>query len=540
MGMSFQRFRVRLDVLACTMIIAAGCAQISAPSGGPKDEMPPVPIRVDPPSESINLRPKRLTMEFDEFVVLRNANQPLVVSPPLASKPEWRVRGKAVELALDPEGFEVNRTYVFAFGGAIVDLHESNPATDLKWAFSTGPVLDTMRIQGHVMDRMTRSGKADLRVMLFQTPVTWDSIWAGRRPDALGQTDAMGNYSIGYLGSKDFVGVALADENGNYRWDDGEYIALDTSRFAAGDTSLYWLGDDTKEAKPPRRIASCRLDSTGMARILATAPADVAERWKVLLGGTSQPIPFEREGDSVIVWCEACRTAPVEEIQMVWDWEIDSDTAQVRPFLSSIGNSHTPLTTPPLRSAPQSSREWKFDRAIFVDEPDSIRVFQDSLSIDGAFFSASETGASTRTLTLDLKEDFASDYTVICLPGALRFQGQTVDQDTVFFRWKTYEANYFGALDLSLTDVPGPGWVRIGEDRIRVEGDTSLAFEQRLPGALTLGYEWDVNGDSIWQGVVPRDLQSAEPYFYPVEQPVIRSNWLIEWDWSLKIKGTAE
>ena len=26
--------------------------------------------------------------------------------------------------------------------------------------------------------------------MLYQTPAVWDSIWAGRRPDALGQTDA--------------------------------------------------------------------------------------------------------------------------------------------------------------------------------------------------------------------------------------------------------------------------------------------------------------------------------------------------------------
>ncbi|RPG88166.1 MAG: hypothetical protein CBD69_000835, partial [Crocinitomicaceae bacterium TMED209] len=115
--------------MAFVVLLAVGCAQVSAPTGGPKDETPPVPVRIEPPSESVNLRPERLTMEFDEYVVLRNANQQLVVSPPLARNPEWRVRGKAVELAFDPEAFEANRTYVFAFGDAIVDLHESNPAS---------------------------------------------------------------------------------------------------------------------------------------------------------------------------------------------------------------------------------------------------------------------------------------------------------------------------------------------------------------------------------------------------------------------------
>ena len=93
---------------------------------------------------------------------------------------------------------------------------------------------------------------------------------------------------------------------------------------------------------------------------------------------------------------------------------------------------------------------------------------------------------------------------------------------------------------MSLTDVPGAGWVRVGRDRLRIDGDTTLRFEQVPPGSLTLGYEWDVNGDSIWQKVVPYNLQSAEPYFYPAEQPHIRSNWLIEWNWSLDTKSTDE
>ena len=53
------------------------------------------------------------------------------------------------------------------------------------------------------------------------------------------------------------------------------------------------------------------------------------------------------------------------------------------------------------------------------------------------------------------------------------------------------------------------------------------------PANVTLGFEWDMNGDSIWQTVDPKTLRSAEPYFRPENQPKVRSNWVIEWNWSL-------
>ena len=101
MGVIQKGPHFHMAVMVWAVLVAAGCAQVSAPTGGPKDEAPPVPIRVIPATESVNLRPERLTMEFDEYVVLRNANQQLVVSPPLTRNPQWRIRGKAVELMFD-------------------------------------------------------------------------------------------------------------------------------------------------------------------------------------------------------------------------------------------------------------------------------------------------------------------------------------------------------------------------------------------------------------------------------------------------------
>lgn len=524
---------------AVASMLWVACAQVSAPSGGPKDENPPVALRMDPPTESVGIRPDRLVLEFDEYVQLRNTQQQLVVSPPLQYRPEWRMRGKSVELTLDPESFEPNRTYVFAFGGAVVDLHESNPAEDLKWAFSTGPVLDTLKIEGRVTDRMTRAGKPKLRVMLYRADTPWDSVWAGQRPDALGQTTADGTFSIGYLSPGEFTGLAFEDANGNYRWDAGEFLALDSARFVAGDGGLEWAGVETEPRQPSSRLAIGRMDTTGMIRVQAPA-AEGEEFWQVLRSGIPVPSHAERDADSVMVWVDPTPAEAMEAIEVVWNRWDKSDTSRVRMARMDSRGKQEPIRIPPLMSAPLEMRQWKFDRAVFIEDASRLRLTRDSVPVDGVHFAASEEGGWTRWLCASFAEEFGAPYELMVLPGALRLQGHGVIQDTMISTWSTRSAEYFGALNVNLTDVPGPGWLRLGEDRFRVERDTLLAFPQLEPGLASLGFEWDVNRDSIWQTVDPPLLQSAEPYFYPAKQPEIRSNWLVEWNWSLKQQGTEQ
>ena len=43
------------------------CSSVSTYGRPKRDETPPVPVRMEPSSESVNLRPEQLTMEFDEY-----------------------------------------------------------------------------------------------------------------------------------------------------------------------------------------------------------------------------------------------------------------------------------------------------------------------------------------------------------------------------------------------------------------------------------------------------------------------------------------
>ena len=73
--------------VAFGVMVLAGCAQVSAPTGGPRDETPPRVLRFEPPNESVLLQPTELVMEFDEFLALKNPNQQLIVSPPISKQP---------------------------------------------------------------------------------------------------------------------------------------------------------------------------------------------------------------------------------------------------------------------------------------------------------------------------------------------------------------------------------------------------------------------------------------------------------------------
>ena len=66
------------------------------------------------------------------------------------------------------------------------------------------------------------------------------------------------------------------------------------------------------------------------------------------------------------------------------------DTAQARPSREAIGffrprNMPLPVST-------ESRRAWKFDRAVFVEDVDSLLVFRDSIAIENAVFSGSKAG----------------------------------------------------------------------------------------------------------------------------------------------------
>jgi hypothetical protein len=62
-------------------IINSGCAQIGAPTGGPKDTLPPVFVSATPPMRSINFNADKIVFTFDEYIDMQDVSTNVLVSP---------------------------------------------------------------------------------------------------------------------------------------------------------------------------------------------------------------------------------------------------------------------------------------------------------------------------------------------------------------------------------------------------------------------------------------------------------------------------
>ena len=152
--------------LLLTAFLAQRCANAVAPTGGPKDTTPPVVVAAVPENQSTHFIGKKIEITFDEFITLENANQNVMISPPLKEKLDIKLKNKTVVVKFK-ENLVPNTTYTINFGSAIKDLHEGNPFKDYVYSFSTGDHIDTLSITGKVVDAETIFALKDANANLY-------------------------------------------------------------------------------------------------------------------------------------------------------------------------------------------------------------------------------------------------------------------------------------------------------------------------------------------------------------------------------------
>ena len=199
------------------------CASTGTPSGGLKDETPPVMLRSVPPINSLNFQGKEIVVYFDELIQVKDVFQKLVVSPPMNKRPIVSVRGKNLIIRFDEE-LQPNTTYTLDFADAISDNNEGNILDNFRFSFSTGFDIDSLVISGILVDAADLSPVAGAFVMAYKN--LSDTAFRTQVPLRLAKTDKEGAFSIQNLAEGEYRIYALEDVNRNYFYDQpGERIA---------------------------------------------------------------------------------------------------------------------------------------------------------------------------------------------------------------------------------------------------------------------------------------------------------------------------
>ena len=197
------------------------CANVVSPTGGPKDTVPPIVLHSTPQNQATDFSDREIHITFDEYVTLNNPNKNILISPPLDNNPEYKLSGKSLIIKFK-ESLKSDVTYSVNFGEAIKDLHEGNVFKDYSFVFSTGENIDTLTLQGKVLQAFDHKPSADFFVMLYTNDndsVKIDSLPYLSKPYYITKTDKDGNFKFSGLKNDEYMLFALKDGNSNLKFD---------------------------------------------------------------------------------------------------------------------------------------------------------------------------------------------------------------------------------------------------------------------------------------------------------------------------------
>ena len=215
--------------------MCASCAQITPLTGGKKDTTPPKAVKYVPEKASVNISPKTIEISFDEFIVLKDVMNQFIITPQTKEMPDIQANGKKLKVSFS-EALLPNTTYKLSFGNAIADLHESNALPNFEYVFSTGPIIDSLKLRGKIEDCFDKKASSGFLVSLYDVSTNDSSIYKDK-PLYITKTNTAGNFEFNYLPNKSFKIVAIQDKNKNLFYDGSEEeLAFLKDPVTAGDT----------------------------------------------------------------------------------------------------------------------------------------------------------------------------------------------------------------------------------------------------------------------------------------------------------------
>lgn len=214
----------RILIFVVTTLILVSCANRGiGPQGGPKDSIPPIPVKAEPKNGSVNFAGNRIEVTFNEYIQLDNISTNLLMSPPQQTPPDVKARGKRL-LVHFVDSLRDSTTYTLDFGAAVCDYAEKNPLRGYSFAFSTGDIIDTLELHGRLYNAENLNPMPGIMVGIHSN--RHDSAFTTEPFLRIAKTDSAGHWRIGNMREGRYRLYALDDVSRDYRFNIGEGLAF--------------------------------------------------------------------------------------------------------------------------------------------------------------------------------------------------------------------------------------------------------------------------------------------------------------------------
>ena len=254
MRISHFLYFITVVLISCFIsFLVTGCAQIGAPTGGPRDSIPPELVSATPKLLSTNFTGNKVTLVFNEYVDVKDVQTNVLVSPYPKTNPQIDFKLKTVTVKLK-DTLLANTTYAINFGNAIQDNNEGNPLKNFTYVFSTGNTIDSLQLRGQVI--IAETGKKDSTIIAMLYRDLDDTAVQKRKPNYIARLDSSGNFKFTNLSAGAYKVYALKDGDGGKTYNskielfgfaDKEVIVSDSS----APVTLYAFEEEKDIKKTP-------------------------------------------------------------------------------------------------------------------------------------------------------------------------------------------------------------------------------------------------------------------------------------------------
>jgi len=546
------------------VVLFYACAHVVSPTGGPRDEDPPEVVRSSPPNYSANFDDDQIRIFFNEFVALHNIRQQLLVSPPMETMPEVRIRGRSIVMDIE-EDMRPNTTYNFFFGDAIRDITEGNAIPNFQFVVSTGDHVDSLALGGQVKNAFNLAPEEGVYVMIYDN--IYDSVPYLERPVYLAKTDKNGKFTISNMAEGSYKMFALDDRNYNFKYDlPEEWIgfldSLVSPRYfeAVHDT----LEDGTLNPLPDighsytlylfqeedtvQRITSSRLVREGLIEMVFRVPFDSAHVREIKEPFDQQwHVPeFGIYHDTLRIWFAETGRDTLHLEVLDGDQVLDTIVRSTRP--------RRPARQPDEEEEPvlNISPEFRRRGAVPFFRPLTLRSDHPLAEIDTgriqlyihdsiphlSHFYVTDQALRTAEMYPPLEEE--TSYRLDILPGAFTdIYGLT--NDTLGISFTTNSRENYGNLILDV-EVPETGHQNILQllntdqdvlqEKIISEGGRYV-FRHLTASRYLVRLIEDLDGSGSWTTGHYLRQRQPEPVHMLSDTIQIRENWDVEMPWTI-------